>query len=217
MNCNEEALLIEGPCGVLEAQLSCPQGVAPVLREGLSRGVAVIAHPHPLYGGTMHNKVVHYLARTLNQLGMPALRFNFRGVGKSEGTYADGVGEVDDLLAATQWLRRQFPGRPLWLAGFSFGAYVALRASPQLQPQQLITVAPPVNIFDLASLPEMSLPWLLLQGGADEVVPAAQVLEWAQGLPVPPRILYLEQAGHFFHGRLNELRDALLHHFALME
>lgn len=208
--CMEKSLLIEGPCGKLEAQLDCPQDME---LESV-RAFAVIAHPHPLYGGAMSNKVVHYLARTMNQLEMPALRFNFRGVGGSEGEYADGVGEVDDLLAAVAWMRAQFPGAGLWLAGFSFGSFIALQAAARLQPVQLITVAPPVNIFSIPAPSLASAPWVLVQGGQDEVVPAAEVLQWVGQLDAPPEVLYLEQAGHFFHGRLNELRERLLHHFA---
>jgi alpha/beta superfamily hydrolase len=205
--------MIDGPCGVLEAILDCPPQELLASEARFSKSVAVIAHPHPLHGGTMQNKVVHYLARTVNQMGIPALRFNFRGVGQSEGEYAEGVGEVDDLVAAAGWMQEQFPGHALWLAGFSFGAYVALQAAARLQPAQLITVAPPVNIFDLSELSLPSMPWVLVQGGEDEIVPSKEVLQWVSQLPVPPQLLYLEQAGHFFHGRLNELREGLLQHF----
>lgn len=210
--CAEKSLLLDGPCGVLEAQLDCPRGV----EVASVRSFAVIAHPHPQYGGTMSNKVVHYLSRTMNELGMPALRFNFRGVGASEGGYADGVGEVEDLLAAVRWMRMRFPEAGLWLAGFSFGSYVALRAAAELQPVQLITVAPPVNIFTIPAPSLVTAPWVLVQGGQDEVVPAGEVLRWVEQLASPPELLYLEQAGHFFHGRLNELRERLLDHFSAM-
>lgn len=201
--CVGTALTIPGPAGGLEALSDCPP-------EGTAlRGMAVVCHPHPLYGGSLHNKVVHYLARTFNEPGLGTVRFNFRGVGKSDGTYAQGEGETADLLAVLDWVEKQRPGLPLWLAGFSFGAYVALRAAPQRPVKQLVTVAPPVNFFDFRKLPAPRCPWLLIQGREDEVVPCDDVLTWATGLESPPQIVCLEGVGHFFHGRLNDLRAAL--------
>ncbi len=205
--CVSTALQIPGPAGRLEARLDCP----PEAR--LLRAVAVVCHPHPLHGGTLSNKVVHTLARGFNELGAASVRFNFRGVGDSEGVYADTVGETADLLAVLAWVQARYPGLPVWLAGFSFGAYVALRAvsGPERgsQPDCLVTVAPPVNFFDFSILQAPQLPWLLVQGDADEIVPAQQVLDWAAASRPSPALHTLEGAGHFFHGRLNELRDGL--------
>ncbi len=202
--CVGEAVTLAGPAGPLEAVTACPNA-------GLRmRGMAVICHPHPLYGGTFQNKVVHYLSRTFNELGLATVRFNFRGVGDSAGVYAGGKGEVDDLLAVLDWATAQRPGQELWLAGFSFGAYIALRAAPLRSIAQLVTVAPPVNFFQFADIVPPGCPWLLVQGDHDEVVPGAQVVEWANGMPQPPRTIVLPGVDHFFHGHLNELRMALL-------
>ncbi len=202
--CVGEPLTIDGPAGRIEAITSCPE------HQFTSRAVAVICHPHPLYGGTMQNKVVHYLAKSFNDLGLRALRFNFRGVGGSAGSYADGVGEADDLRAVLDWLSERLPGAKVWLAGFSFGAYVALREATHAGVEQLVTVAPPVNFFDFSALRTPDCPWLLIQGDQDEVVPAEQVLSWAHGLSPAPEIIAMPDVDHFFHGHLNSLRELLL-------
>lgn len=172
--------------------------------------VAVVCHPHPLQGGTMLNKVAYMLARAFNDLGAVSLRFNFRGVGKSAGSFDQGAGEIDDALAAIDWLMARHGGLPLWLGGFSFGSYIALRAQSQRPVQRLVTVAPAVERFETGSIVTPRYPWLLLQGDADEVVSAEAVFKWARALVPPPRIAVLSGAGHFFHGRLNELRDAVV-------
>lgn len=197
---NNNTIIFNGPAGNLEGLL---ESVAE------PDAIAVICHPHPMYQGTMHNKVAYILARAFTDLGAVSLRFNFRGVGRSEGEYDAGVGETADALAAMDWLAAQYPGLPLWLAGFSFGAYVALRAQSQRPVKRLVTVAPAVERFDTAALKSPRMPWLLVQGDADEVVNPQAVLDWAAGLAVPPQIAVLKGAGHFFHGRLNELRGAI--------
>lgn len=189
-----------------------PEGNLEILAEGFDdafNGIAIVCHPHPLHGGTMQNKVVHYIARTLRELGLATLRFNFRGIGNSEGTYAEGSGETDDLLAIIDWCAHHFPETPLWLAGFSFGGYVALRASTQRDIAQLILAAPAVNLFDFKSLASPASPWLLIQGEADEVVPCQDIKDWIETLETPPQTVYLEEVGHFFHGKLNLLRETL--------
>lgn len=193
---------IQGPAGVLE-----------IVAEGFDtpfKGIAIICHPHPLHGGTMLNKVVHYLARTTRELGLASLRFNYRGVGKSEGSYGEGIGESEDLLAIIDWVEQHYPGMPLWLAGFSFGAYVALRASTQRDIKQLITIAPAVNRLDFSALPLPGCPWLLVHGSEDEVVPFAEVVAWVAGLETPPETVWLEGVGHFFHGQLPRLQESLM-------
>ncbi len=207
LECIGEAVSIPGPAGLLEGLTACP--------EKETRGaVAVILHPHPLYGGTFSNKVVHYLSRTCNLLGIPSLRFNFRGVGKSTGTYDDGRGEVEDCLAALDWVSSRRPGFDIWLAGFSFGAYVAYQAaSRDSRIRRLVTVAPPVNLFDFSSVPVPSCPWTLIQGELDELVPEETVSSWVAGLPVSPGQIHLP-ADHFFHGQLNALQKVLLEHLA---
>jgi alpha/beta superfamily hydrolase len=161
----------------------------------------------------MHNKVAYILARAFNDLGAVSMRFNFRGVGRSEGMYSQGIGETDDALAAIDWLTAQNPGLPLWLGGFSFGAYVALRAQSRRPVERLVTVAPAVERFDTSTMELPRMPWLLVQGDADEVVSPQAVFDWVNRLPSPPRLAVLEGAGHFFHGRLNELRQTVANAF----
>ena len=200
--CNQ-SITLAGPAGTLEALTSCPA------HDGKS-ATAVILHPHPLYGGTMHNKVVHTLARAFGELGIASVRFNFRGVGSSAGAFAHGEGETEDALAVIAWLRQQRPGTPVWLAGFSFGAYVALRAAASAQVSGLITVAPAVHLYDFSTFALPHCPWLLIQGEADEVVPVEKVRGWLSGITVQPQTLFLPGVSHFFHGHLTELKSALL-------
>ena len=175
--------------------------------------VALICHPHPLHGGTLTNKVVHQLAKTFNDMGAVSVRFNFRGVGGSEGEYDEGRGEVDDLLAIAGWAEERWPGLPLWLAGFSFGGFIALNGAQRLAPRRLITVAPAVNYFPAESLHLPELDWLLIQGETDDIVPPAQVKHWLDSLNFQPQFVLIEGAGHFFHGRLSALRQAIIDAF----
>ncbi len=204
-----ERLAIAGPAGDLEALIETPvpsaaSAAAPVSAFG------VICHPHPLYGGTMDNKVVHTLARAFGERGAPAIRFNFRGVGASAGSYDDGRGETDDALAVIAWGRARWPQAALWLAGFSFGGAVAVLAAAQAHPSRVVLVAPGVTKIDVTRAPPPKCPWLIVQGDADEVVPAPFVLEWAQTLKPAPQIALMPGAGHFFHGRINELRELVV-------
>lgn len=157
----------------------------------------------------MQNKVAYMLARAFNDMGAFSLRFNFRGVGASAGKFDNGIGETDDALAAIDWLMAQHPGLPLWLGGFSFGSYVVLRTQSQRPVQRLVTVAPAVERFDTKDIVLPICPWVLVQGDADDVVSPQAVLKWARALSKPPRIIEMAGAGHFFHGRLNELREAV--------
>jgi alpha/beta superfamily hydrolase len=200
-----EAVVVAGPAGPLEARAEDPAPAA------APRVVGVVCHPHPLYGGTMQNKVVHTLARAMQELGAPTLRFNFRGVGASGGTHDAGVGEIEDAMAAAQWARRRWGCDRLWLAGFSFGATVALQAAPRLEPERLVTVAPPVARLGLAQRPRRpDAAWLVVQGDADELVDAAEVARWAAAYEPPPQLRLLAGAEHFFHGRLAELRETVM-------
>lgn len=198
-----EAVAIDGLAGVLEGMLEVPE--LPV------RGIAVVCHPHPQHGGAMTNKVTHTLARAMNLRSHVALRFNFRGVGASEGDYAAGVGEVDDVLTAARWLQDRYPGQPLMLAGFSFGAAMALRAAATLSPTGLVLVAPPVGrILDTAEALPAQMPTVIVQGGQDDVVSPQAVLDWVNAQAAPLELIWLEEAGHFFHGALVEVRERLL-------
>lgn len=198
----KEALTIPGPAGALEALLELPAQFA-------GERVAVVCHPHPQYQGTMLNKVVHTLARTMNDLGIAALRFNFRGTGASDGSYAEGNGEVDDVAAAAGWVAERWPQAELWLAGFSFGAMVSVRAAARLQPRQLVSVAPAVNLLGSIAQP-LTMPWLIVQGDADQLVPVAAVRQWVESLQPRPELVVLPGVDHFFHGELGTLRDTLL-------
>lgn len=157
----------------------------------------------------MHNKVVTMVARSLQELGLNTVRFNFRGVGNSAGDYDDGVGESADLAAIAAWIRRERPQDALWLAGFSFGSFVALRSARSLAPQQLIQIAPPVGRWAFQEIELPDCPWLIVQGEADEVVDPAAVFAWAATLPKTAQLVRIPDTSHFFHRRLMDLRGAV--------
>jgi hypothetical protein len=203
------ALELAGPAGPLEALLQeCDRG-APAF-------AAVICHPHPLYGGTMHNKVVHRVAATLHELEGTTLRFNFRGVGKSAGRFGHGRGELEDARAALAWLRASLPETPLLAAGFSFGAAVAAGLAAEPDVSRLVLVAPPVAEAGLAAMRTSRVPKLVLQGTQDEVCPVAALesdfAAWAE----PKQLLRIEGATHFFDGQLADLAKALLQGLAVL-
>ena len=193
-----EAVVIPGPAGPLEALAEDPGEP--------STACVVVCHPHPLYHGTMNNKVVHALARAAHRLGLPSVRFNFRGVGASAGAWDEGRGETGDALAAAEWARARWPDRRLWLAGFSFGSFVSLRAAGPAGAAALVTVAPPVRRFPVEETPRPGCPWLVVHGEDDELVSAAAVRDWVAGLADGPEVVVVPGATHFFHGRLNELQ-----------
>jgi uncharacterized protein len=196
------SLLLSGAAGAIEIAVAVPG-------EGARDGVAIICHPHPLQGGTMFNKVVTTLDRALGELGLATVRFNFRGVGRSEGVHDEGRGETEDLVAIADWVRREKSGAALWLAGFSFGSYVALRAAARVAPQQMILIAPPVGRWDFSGIAWPACPVLIVQGGDDDVVDPAAVAEWASQQEPPPTFVRMAEAGHFFHRRLIDLRGAV--------
>ena len=196
-------LVLRGDAGAIEALVELPD-------QSLDRkGMVLICHPHPLHEGTMHNKVVTMIARSLRELGLTAVRFNFRGVGLSEGTYDNGKGEAADVEAIARWMMESRPDDQLWLAGFSFGSYVAARAAQALPVQQLISVGPAVENFDFASLKRPACPWVVIQGEEDEVVSPQAVFDWAATVKPPVQLIRMPETGHFFHRRLMDLRGAL--------
>ena len=189
--------IIDGPAGALEVLFTKPDGAPTAL--------ALICHPHPQFGGTMDNQEVQTLAKAFTELRCATMRFNFRGVGNSAGVFDDGVGETEDAAAALAWARAKLPSStPLIAAGFSFGCFVQTLLLPRSQPQQLVLVGPAVNRF---KIPEVAKDTIIIHGEEDDVVPLADVMNWArpQGLPVN----VFPGAGHFFHGRLTELKAVI--------
>lgn len=197
-----DEMYLDGPAGRLEALLEAPGDAEP-------RANALVCHPHPEHGGSLGNKVVHTLARAFLGRGMRALRFNFRGVGASGGQFDDGRGELDDALAAYDYLSSRWPDTPIWAAGFSFGAAMAARLTMRRRVAGLVTVAPAVRRFaaDIDEPPDC--PWLIVQGDQDEVVPLDETLEWVNALPPGPELEVFPDTGHFFHGKLVPLREAV--------
>lgn len=203
-----EALTIQGPAGQIEALLEAPPGDA-------VSNYAVICHPHPLHQGTFMNKVVHTLSRAMNDVGVPAIRFNFRGVGASEGQYAEGLGETEDALAVVEWAAQRWPAARLTLLGFSFGGMVAARAALTADPVQLITVAPAANrMAALLEGRQPGCPWLIIQGDADDVVDCEEVVAWVNDMAPGPQLVVVSDTGHFFHGRLTLLRQIVVDHLS---
>lgn len=199
---DNDHLVIDGPAGALEAVLETPKDEA-------VRGVAVVLHPHPQHGGTMQNKVAHTLARAFVRRGFAALRFNFRGTGASEGAWDEGRGELDDALAAVAWARDRYPDKPLWIAGFSFGAAIAIRAAVETPAAGLVSVAPAVRRFADGLGTQPTCPWLVVQGDEDELVEVEETIEWVNGLQPGPELLVFPGVEHFFHGKLVDLREAV--------
>jgi uncharacterized protein len=197
------SLFLTGPAGRLEALLWTSADPDP-------KFVAVVCHPHPLYGGTMHNKVVFQAAKSLHQRGASVLRFNFRGVGESEGTHDRGQGEQDDVRAAIDYLAAEFPGRPILVAGFSFGSSVGLRVGcGTSRVAQLIGLGLPVDNIDMSFLRACEKPKLIIQGGSDQFGARASIEALFATLPEPKRLVIVEGADHFFTGQLDEVSAAI--------
>ena len=191
---------IHGAAGNLEGIIHLP--------DSAPSAIAVIAHPLPTMEGTMENKVVTTLAKTFAELGIVALRFNFRGVGASEGVYDHGNGEVDDAIAIVRYGQQEYGDLPLILSGFSFGGYVQARAAQSLRPRRMVLVAPAVGRF---AMPDVPSDTLLIHGDQDEVVSLDEVMQWARPQHLP--IVVMPETGHYFHGRLIELKEIVRQHF----
>lgn len=201
---NNAGILLKGIVGDIETLISRPKVLT------ASSPIVVISHPHPLYGGSMTNKVVHIIAKSFSELDAITVRFNFRGVGKSQGKYEAGIGEAEDLQVLVNQLKQWRPEAPIWLAGFSFGAYVTVRAQSVVNAEKLLLVAPPVSMYPFAELKEIAVPWIVIQGGEDEVIDAAAVKDWISNRVLAPQLIWMDNAGHFFHGKLNEVKALLL-------
>ena len=198
---NKSQFTLPGPAGNLEVATTWPTQ-AP-------KAIGIICHPLPQFDGTMNNKVVTTIERAFINKGLATLRFNFRGVGKSEGSFANTIGETEDLKAIIQWVKQVLPNTPLWLGGFSFGSYIAAKAANEIAVQQLVSIAPPVNHNDFVALTNIHCPWWLVQGDQDEIVPASEVIAFAKQPPSPLTLKVMAGVGHFFHGHLIELREYL--------
>ena len=157
----------------------------------------------------MHNKVAHTLARAFVRTGYVSLRFNFRGTEQSEGAFDEGNGEFDDALAVVAWMREHYPDSLLWLAGFSFGAAIAVKAAVAIEVDGLVSVAPAISRFATGLESQPTCPWLIVQGDQDELVDVEETVDWIDGLEPGPELLIIPDGEHFFHGRLNELREAV--------
>jgi alpha/beta superfamily hydrolase len=193
-------IMVEGPAGAIETDVNDPGGAR--------CGLALIAHPNPLHGGTKDNKVVTTLAKAFFALGYVAARPNFRGVGATAGGHDEGRGETEDLIAVAGQLKRQYGELPLVLAGFSFGSYVQTRAAQRLHPQAMVLIAPAVNRFPAEPVPRDTL---VVHGEQDDVVPLAAVLDWARPQNLP--VVVIPGGEHYFHGRLNLLADIVTRYF----
>src|SRR4026209_630947 len=193
---------IPGPAGPLEVLMDLP--------EGTPRAAVVFAHPLPTHGGTMHTKVVFQGAKALARVGRAVLRFNFRGVGSSAGTWDEGRGECDDFTAVVDFMTARYPGAELWAAGFSFGAYVALTAGAQDDRIcTLIGIAPPVDRYDFSIAKRSTKPKFIIHGEADELIPLKQVREFYAQLADPKELVEIDRADHLFDGQVGEVAEAL--------
>lgn len=195
---------IQGSVGKIE----CLAG-SPVNNDEDRKTFAIICHPHPLFGGTMTNKVTHMIEKAFRELGLHTIRFNFRGVGESEGEHDNGIGETDDIISIYKWAKEIFPEHDFWLAGFSFGTYPALRACAEIKPSQFLTVAPPVERYEYTEIEIPECPWLVIQGEGDDVVTPKAVYNYVNNLDPRPQIITFK-AGHFFHRRLIDLKGAII-------
>jgi len=208
VNPHTQIRFMEGPAGLIELAIDLPPGA------GMGAGLGLIAHPHPLHGGNNNNKVVQTIARALRDLGLQTWRPNFRGVGQSQGAYDAGNGETSDLLALLTMAAKILPGlgtpqRPLVLAGFSFGSFVAAKVAQSLReqgqpPARLLLVGPAASRFPM---PEVASDTLVIHGEADEVVPLADVMDWARPFGLP--VLVFPNTSHFFHGQLGLLKQRI--------
>ncbi len=192
-----ESVLLAGPAGKLEVVINRPRGAL--------RGIALIAHPHPLHGGTLDNKVVQTLASTFVEIDCVALRMNFRGIGQSEGKHDEGRGESDDMLFLAGYAKREFGELPIFLAGFSFGGFVQTRVATKLDSHKLVLIAPAAGRFDVA---EVKPNTLVIHGELDETVPLKDVMDWARPQNLP--IVVIPGADHFFHRRLHLIKQLVL-------
>lgn len=193
---------IPGPAGPLEALLDLPAGEP--------RAVAVFGHPHPLHGGTMHTKALYQAAKAMPRIGVAALRFNFRGVGRSAGTFDTGIGEKDDFRAAISFVAERFPDTPIWAAGMSFGAWVAMTVGAEDPRVSLVLgIAPPVDSYDFEVLKTCTLPKFIVHGEEDELISIKDVRKFYSQIPEPKELITIEEANHLFEMKTTLVGDAV--------
>ena len=193
---------IPGPAGPLEALLDLP--------DGEPRAVAVFGHPHPLHGGTMHTKALYQAAKAMPRIGVAALRFNFRGVGRSMGTFDSGPGEKDDFRAALSFVEERFPDLPIWTAGMSFGSWIALSVGAEdPRVSLLLAIAPPVDRYDFGALKTCTLPKFIVHGESDELISIKEIRKFYAQIPEPKELVTIEDANHLFEGKTSMVGDAV--------
>ena len=193
---------IPGPAGLLEALLDVP--------DGEPRAVAVFGHPHPLHGGTMHTKALYQAAKATARIGVAALRFNFRGVGRSAGTFDAGTGEMEDFKAAIAFMRERYPDLPLWAGGMSFGSWIAMTTGAEdARVSLLLGIAPPVDRYDFESLKTCTLPKFIIHGEADELISIKDIRKFYSQLPEPKELVTIEDANHLFEGKTSMVGEAV--------
>lgn len=197
---------IKGSAGKLEVLTETP-------KKSEKMGIGIVCHPNPLQEGNMTNKVVYTLAKAYERSGLATVRFNYRGVGQSEGEFGETLGEIEDLFAIINWVKAVEPHLPLWLAGFSFGAYIAAQGAKRHRVEHLISVAPAVHLHPYDEVEDLTCPWLIVQGDQDDVVSPEAVSAFYNRVKSKPdariELVTLKGVGHFFHGRLIELRDVV--------
>ena len=202
MNIHSQKFYLDGDAGKMQCLLDLP--------DAAPRGIALVAHPHPLYGGTMENKVAQTLARTFVTLGYAVARFNFRGVGESEGVYDDGKGEVDDMAIMYEHMRARYPDLPVTLAGFSFGTFVQAQFALRLEaegraPERLVLVGTAAGKWPMPAVPQDTI---LIHGEQDDTITMQQVFDWARPLDIP--VIIIPGADHFFHRRLGHIKNLVV-------
>ena len=203
-------LQVKSQTGVLEV-------IADVNTLKSSSDVVICLHPHPLFGGTMNNKVVVTIAKAFEMMGACPVRFNFRGVGQSTGSYDHGNGETEDAIDVYNWVLSQNENARVWLVGFSFGSYVAMKAAPEVRNRAaVILVAPAVNKVDFSGCTDFVDPFWVIAAKEDEIVPYDDILNWSNSLPNKPKLITFEDSSHFFHGKLIDLRESLISTFSQM-
>jgi uncharacterized protein len=193
---------IPGPAGPLEALLDVP--------DSEPRAVAVFGHPHPLHGGTMHTKALYQAAKAMQRIGVAALRFNFRGVGRSAGTFDAGPGEREDFGAAISFAHGRYPDLPIWAAGMSFGSWIALTTgADDPRVSLLLGIAPPVDRYEFDNLKTCTLPKFIIHGEGDELIPIKEIRKFYAQLPEPKELVTIEDANHLFEGKTSMVGDAV--------